>query len=63
MRIGGGGGVAADLVALVALEIPPFQMQRLPIAESRSLSDKISRLLLLLPFISFVSVFTNLAIT
>ena len=61
MRIGGGGGVAADLVALVALEIPPFQMQRLPIAESRSFSDTSSRFLLLLTIFPSVSV-SNLAI-
>jgi hypothetical protein len=47
--------------ALVAPEIPPLLMQLLPIAEPHSFSDSSSRLLLLLQFISSVSV-SNLAI-
>ena len=62
MRIGGGGGVAAAHVALVAPEIPPLLMHRLPIPEHRSFSDSNSRLLFLIPFISSVSA-SNLAIT
>ena len=61
MRIGGCGGVAAAPAALVAPEIPPLLMQRLPIAEPNGFSDSSSRLLLILPFISSLS-FANLAI-
>ena len=60
MRIGGCGGVAAALAA-VAPETLPLIMQRLPIAEPRSFSDSSSRLLLILRFISSLSV-ANLAI-
>ena len=59
--IGGCGGAAAVLAAPVAPEIPPLLMQRLPIAEPRSFSDNSSRLLLILPFISSLSI-ANLAI-
>jgi hypothetical protein len=58
MRI---GGVAAAPAAPVAPEILPLLMQRLPVAEPRSFSDSSSRLLLILPFISTLSVI-NLAI-
>ena len=58
MRI---GGVAAAPAAHVAPEILQLLMQRLPVAEPRSFSDSSSRLLLILPFISTLSV-TNLAI-
>ena len=53
---------AGARAALVAPEIPPLIMQLLPIAEPHSFSDSSSRLLLLLQFISFVSV-SNLVIT
>ena len=56
MRIRGGGGVVH-----VASDIPPLLKQRIPIAEPRIFSENISRLLLLLPFTSSVSV-SNLAI-
>ncbi len=61
MRICGGGGVAAAHVALVAPEMPPLLMQRLPIAEPHSFSDSSSRMLLILQFMSSVSV-SDLAI-
>ncbi len=61
MRISGCGGVAAALAAPVAPEILPLLMQRLPIAEPRNFSDSNSRLLLILPFISTLSV-ANLSI-
>ena len=55
-----GGGVQAAPADLVAPEIPPLLMQRLPKAESRSFSDISSRFILLLSFIKSVSV-SNLA--
>ncbi len=61
MRICGCGGVAASLAAPVAPEILPLLKQRLPIAEPRSFSDSSSHLLLILPFISSLSI-ANLAI-
>ena len=61
MGIGGCGGVAAAPAAPYAPEIMPLLMQWLPIAEPRSFSDNSSRLLLILPFISSLSV-ANLAI-
>ena len=55
MRIGYDGVVVSAFVALVATEIQPLLMQRLPIAEPRSFRDNSSRIVLLLPFISSVS--------
>ena len=55
MVIGGGDVVATPLAALVAPEIPPLLMQRLPIAKSCSFSDSNRRLLLLLPLIPSAS--------
>ncbi len=61
MRIGSGGGVAGTHAAPVAPEIPPLLMQLLPIAKPHSFNDSSSRLLLILQFISSVSV-SNLVI-
>ena len=64
MRNGGCGGVAAAPAAPAAPfapEILPLLLQWLPIAEPRSFSDSKSHLLLILPFISSLSV-SNLAI-
>ncbi len=56
-----GGGVSVAHADLVAPEVPPHLMQRLPKAESHCFSDCISRILLLFSFIKSVSV-SNLAI-
>ena len=47
---------AAVPAALVAPEVPPLLMRRLPIAQSRRFSDSSSHLLLLLSFIPSASV-------